>query len=148
MKKLLLPAIVVVAAIAILAYGRLHPPSFSGAPTAAVAVNDSVFSDAFENHASNIQVEGQGTVAKILPDDMVGSRHQRFIVRLKSGQTILIAHNIDLAERVSPLNKGDVITFSGVYEWKPEGGVVHWTHHDPDGRHRAGWIRHHGQAFQ
>src|SRR5688572_32052119 len=106
MKKLLLPAIVVVAAIAILAYGRLHPPSFSGAPPPAVADNDSVFSDAFENHASNIQVEGQGIVDKILPDDTQGSQHQRFIVRLNSGQTILIAHNIDLAERVSSLNVG------------------------------------------
>lgn len=147
MKKLLLPAIVV-AAIAIFAYGRHYLPDFSGAPPPAVAVNDSVFSDAFENHASNIQVEGQGTVAKILPDDTNGSRHQRFIVRLNSGQTILIAHNIDLAERVSSLNQGDVITFSGVYEWNPKGGVVHWTHHDPDGHHRAGWIRHNGQAFQ
>jgi uncharacterized protein DUF3465 len=104
---------------------------FSGAPTSAAAANDSVFASAFEKHASNIQVEGQGTVAKILPDDNDGSRHQRFIVRLSSGQTILIAHNIDLTPRVS-LNEGDVVAFSGEYEWNPKGGVVHWTHRDSD----------------
>jgi hypothetical protein len=146
MKKLLLPAIVF-AAIALFGYGRHHSP-FSNAPTSAAATNDSVFARAFEKHASNIQVEGQGTVAKILPDDDDGSRHQRFIVRLSSGQTILIAHNIDLAPKVSSLNEGDVVSFSGEYEWNPKGGVVHWTHRDRDGRHPVGWIRHDGQAFQ
>ena len=71
MKKLLLPAIVF-AAIALFGYGRDHSP-FSGAPTSAAAANDSVFASAFERHASNIQVEGQGTVAKILPDDNYGA---------------------------------------------------------------------------
>ena len=146
MKKLLLPAIVF-AAIALFGYSRHHSP-FSGAPTSAAAANDSVLASVFEKHASNIQVEGQGTVARILPDDNDGSRHQRFIVRLSSGQTILIAHNIDLAPRVSSLNEGDVVSFSGEYEWHPKGGVVHWTHRDSDGRHPAGWIRHDGQDFQ
>jgi hypothetical protein len=146
MKKLLLPAIVL-AAIALFGYG-LHYSPFSRAPTSATAANDSVFASAFNNHASNIQVEGQVSVVKILPDDNDGSRHQRFLVRLSSGQTILIAHNIDLAPRVSSLNEGDVVSFSGEYEWNAKGGVVHWTHRDADGRHPAGWIRRDGQAFQ
>jgi len=145
-EKLLLPTIVF-AAIALFGYGRHHSP-FLDAPTSAAAASDSVFASAFEKHASSIQVEGQGTVARILPDDNDGSRHQRFIVRLSSGQTILIAHNIDLAPGVSSLNEGDVVSFSGEYEWNPKGGVVHWTHRDSDGRHPAGWIRHDGQAFQ
>ena len=70
------------------------------------------------------------------------------IVRLASGQRILIAHNIDLAPRVSPLREGDTVSFRGEYAWNPKGGVVHWTHHDPGGRHAAGWIRHEGQVFQ
>lgn len=147
MKKLFLPAIVV-AAFAIFGYGQHHFPFSSGAIASAAAANDSVFATAFEKHAGKIQVEGQGKVVKVLPDDNDGSRHQRFIVRLSSGQTILIAHNIDLAARVSSLNEGDVITFRGEYEWNPKGGVVHWTHRDPDGRHPVGWIKHNGQTFQ
>ncbi len=95
-----------------------------------------------------MQIEGGGVVAKVLPDDNKGSRHQRFIVRLSTGDTILIAHNIDLAPRVAPLDAGDTVTFSGEYVWNPQGGVVHWTHHDPQGRHVDGWIRRNGKTFQ
>jgi len=103
---------------------------------------------AFDQRQSNIQVEGQGTVSRILADDLNGSRHQKFIVQLASGQTLLLAHNIDLAPRVDGLSEGDRVSFYGEYEWNPKGGVVHWTHHDPDGQHEAGWIKHHGNTYQ
>jgi hypothetical protein len=91
-------------------------------------------------------VTGRGTVTRVLSDDRDGSPHQRFILMLPSGQTLLIAHNIALAERV-PLKKGDVVQFKGEYEWNPEGGVVHWTHDDPRGRHDAGWLRYEGRSY-
>ena len=140
-------AVIVVSAIALLGYGR-YDPAYSDAPTSATAASDALFASAFEKRTSNIDVEGQGTVEKLLPDDSDGSRHQRFIVRLNSGQTVLIAHNIDLAPRVAPLNEGDVVSFRGVYEWNEKGGVVHWTHRDPDGRRSSGWIKHNGKIFR
>lgn len=94
------------------------------------------------------QFHGEGVVAKVLPDDTQGSRHQRFIVRMSSGQTVLIAHNIDLAPRVEGLSAGDTVSFAGEYEPNDKGGVVHWTHHDPSGRHVAGWIKHQGHTYQ
>ncbi|MGE0043696.1 MAG: DUF3465 domain-containing protein [Vicinamibacterales bacterium] len=103
---------------------------------------------AFEARASGVQVTGEGVVSRILPDDTNGSRHQRFILRLASGQTVLVAHNIDLAPRVAALERGDTVGFSGVYEWNAQGGLVHWTHRDPDGRHQAGWLEHAGRRFQ
>ena len=89
-----------------------------------------------------------GAVERVLADDNDGSRHQRFIVRLASGQTLLIAHNIDVAPRVAGLARGDTVSFSGIYEPNNKGGVVHWTHHDPSGRHPAGWIEHKGHRYQ
>lgn len=76
----------------------------------------------------------------MLKDDERTPRHQRFVVQLNSGQELLIAHNIDLAPKVEGLTEGSEITFYGEYEWNNKGGVVHWTHRDPKGRHLDGWL--------
>lgn len=110
--------------------------------------HDLVLKDAFQRRTSNIQVEGEGIISKILPDDTDGGRHQKVIVELNSGQTILIAHNIDLAGRIDSIQEGDPIAFNGEYEWNEKGGLVHWTHHDPNGNHVAGWLKHDGQIYQ
>lgn len=109
---------------------------------------ETILREAYANRQGDIQVEGQGRVVKVLRDDTDGSRHQRFIVELASGQTVLISHNIDLAPRVEGLRAGDEVTFFGEYEWNPQGGVIHWTHHDPAGRHVDGWIRHRGKTYR
>jgi hypothetical protein len=109
---------------------------------------DAVLAEAWEQRRSDVQVLGTGIVDRILPDDRDGSRHQRFVLRLASGQTILVAHNIDLAPRIDALREGDEVEFHGEYEWNAKGGVVHWTHHDPAGRHVDGWLEHHGRTYQ
>lgn len=103
---------------------------------------------AFTDQRSNVQMEVRGVVSKILKDDNDGARHQRFIVELDSGLTVLVAHNIDLAPRVEGLAAGDPVTIYGEYEWNSKGGVIHWTHHDPQGRHPEGWIRHGGRQYR
>ena len=80
-------------------------------------------------------------MVKLLADDREGSPHQRILVRVAGGGTVLIAHNLELAPRVSPLAVGDTLEFAGDFVWNDKGGVVHWTHPDPRGRHRAGWLR-------
>lgn len=88
-----------------------------------------------------------GHVSRILPDDNKGSRHQKFILKLSNNKTLLVAHNIDLADRV-PLDRGDTIKLRGRYEKNDRGGVVHWTHHDPQRTARAGWIEHAGITYE
>ena len=112
------------------------------------SVDDAAFTRALESRASGIQLQSQGVVIKVLPDDNNGSRHQRFILKLRSGQTALIAHNIDIASKIGSLRVGDSVAFNGEYEWNSEGGVIHWTHHDPSGRHGAGWLKHGGRTYQ
>lgn len=119
----------------------------SGAAPASPA-DDNGIGRAFASRASNVQVEGEGTVARVLPDDLDGSRHQRFIIELASGQTLLIAHNIDIAPRIDGLAEGDRVRFNGEYVWNAKGGVVHWTHHDPQGGHVAGWLIHNGKTYK
>ena len=84
----------------------------------------------------------------VLSDDRKGSKHQRFIVRTNEDISVLIAHNIDLAKRVNNIKQGDTVEFSGEYVWNEKGGVVHWTHRDPDGRHASGWLKHNGFTYQ
>ncbi|WP_366645519.1 DUF3465 domain-containing protein [Amphritea sp.] len=114
----------------------------------ALVNNDEGLQQAYKNRQSNLQISATGTVTRILPDDLEGSRHQKFILRMSSGLTILIAHNIDLAPRINSLEEGDSVSFNGEYEWNSKGGVVHWTHHDPRGRHTDGWLMHKGHKYQ
>ncbi len=110
--------------------------------------DDQQIADAFANRQSNLQVAGQGKVLRILPDDDKGRRHQKFILVLASGQTLLVAHNIDIAPRIEDLREGDTVSFYGEYEWNAKGGVIHWTHHDPRGRHAHGWLKHKGKRYE
>lgn len=101
-----------------------------------------------EQRKSDVQISLTAQVFKILKDDLDGSRHQRFLIQLSDGQTILIAHNIDLAPKIDDLKKGDIVSINGEYEWNNKGGVIHWTHHDPAKRHIDGWIEHNGNRYQ
>ena len=109
---------------------------------------DGALERAFRERLDDVQVRGEGEVVKVLADDHDGSRHQRFLLRLVSGQTLLIAHNIDLAPRLPGLAVGDRVGFNGEYVWNHQGGLVHWTHHDPAGRHEDGWLEYKGQRYQ
>jgi len=144
MKKLIFLAVV-----AVLIYGYVQEkgvsiPGFSLWTQSA----DSTLQNAYKNRQSNLQIQGEGVVTKILPDDLEGSRHQRFLLRLSTGQTLLVAHNIDLAPRINSLRTGNTVEFYGEYEWNSKGGVIHWTHHDPGGRHISGWLKHDGKTYQ
>ncbi|MGD1897959.1 MAG: DUF3465 domain-containing protein [Phormidesmis sp.] len=105
--------------------------------------------DAYRARQSDVIVENVvGVVERLLADDNEGSRHQRFIMRMGNGNTLLVVHNIDLAPRIDSLRVGDRISVKGEYEWNDRGGLVHWTHHDPRGVHEGGWIDHEGWRYQ
>ena len=116
----------------------------------AVQGENTAIMEAYKNKQSNVWVEGSAEVIKLLKDDTYGSQHQRFLVKLsaRDKQTLLFAHNIDLAPRINSLQVGDTITFKGEYEYNPKGGIVHWTHHDPDGSLPGGWIKHQGKVYE
>jgi Protein of unknown function (DUF3465) len=150
MKKVLIVVIII-----IIGYAYFHNRYNTSTNSEQVSVSeqdtgnsDDIIASAYSNRESDVQVSGQGRVIRLLSDDNDGSRHQRFILQLDSGQTLLVVHNIDIASRVASIGKGDLIQFNGEYEWNDEGGVIHWTHNDPDGLHTAGWLKHQGQIYQ
>lgn len=127
--------------------GTAHAPGGGGSATVG---GEAAVIEAFEDRRSDVHVEVDATVTKILPDDEDGDAHQRFLVRLPGFEyTVLISHNIDLAPRV-PLRVGDSVRVKGEYEWSSLGGVIHWTHHNPNRnpRHPGGWVEHEGTRYQ
>jgi hypothetical protein len=117
-----------------------------------VATREAVSPDpaqaAFEARARGRIIAVNGVVERILADDHDGSPHQRFIIRTPGGLSLLVAHNLDLAARLDGLAPGDGVTVRGEYEWNDKGGVMHWTHDDPQGRHEAGYIEWRGRRYQ
>ena len=146
MKKLLFLAFAV-----ILIYGFVYEKGISiplNISLSSQSSDSTTLQNAYKNRQSDLQVQGEGVVIKLLRDDLKGSRHQKFILKLSTGQTLLVSHNIDLAPRINSLRTGDTVEFYGEYEWNSKGGVIHWTHHDPDGRHIGGWLKHKDKTYQ
>ena len=139
---------ILIAALLVSGLYAKYPGLFSSVVNRAPAKGQSTIARAYRTRTSHVQVSGQGMVIRVLPDDRQGIRHQKFILRLPSGQSLLVAHNIDLAPRIPDLKKGDRISFTGEYEWNPRGGVLHWTHKDPHGRHPAGRLRRGDELYQ
>ena len=83
---------IVLLASVLIAAGLGHQPE---PPTTSDFVT--ILEDAFDNHKSDFQIQGEGLVTRILSDDLDGSRHQRFILQISQKLTVLIAHNIDIA---------------------------------------------------
>lgn len=141
-----LGSLLLLAAIALYQHytgGGPAPTADTRAPTAAADVRATVARPAWR---SGQWLETEGRVERVLRDDDDGSRHQRFILRVDDGRTLLVAHNIDLAPRV-PVAAGDRLSLRGQYEANDRGGVVHWTHHDPQGRTSGGWIEYRGRRY-
>ena len=135
--------------ILVLALGFILSQQYSSSVFFGAGTNtDQILLNAFNNKQSDLQVRGKGRTTRLLPDDLKGSKHQRFIVTLGNGLTLLVAHNIDLAPKIKTLSEGDQLEFFGEYEWSAKGGVIHWTHKDPAGRHVDGWLKHRGITYE
>jgi hypothetical protein len=141
--KLIAPAVVVAVALGWY-YSR---PADLRAPIAQAPAEDQA-AKAFADEADGRLISVQGTVDRLMSDDRDGSTHQRFVLRTASGQTLMVAHNIDLAPRLDGLRRGDTVALYGEYVWNNKGGLMHWTHHDPSGRHTAGFIEWQGRRYQ
>ena len=102
----------------------------------------------FHNHQSNVEVTADATVLRLLPDRTSATgTHEQFIIKLSSGDlTIEVEHNISIATR-APVKQGDHVIVHGEYIWNAQGGLIHFTHHDPQGTHEGGYIQDAGTTY-
>lgn len=163
MQKKLAQTIVVLVGVGVLAfYQHFQQPASTQqntakTPAAETASNSSQGNPDYRQAVSKIRDSAsnpdakfwttiQGTVVKLLKDDREGDQHQRFLIRVAPDITLLVAHNIDLAQRI-PVQAGATVVISGEYIWNNKGGLMHWTHHDPRGR-KGGWIEFAGKRYE
>jgi uncharacterized protein DUF3465 len=149
--RVLLPAVVGLVLAVVYVYqarspGQARSPDTGVVPSAAPTPGAAAVLEAFNARRSGVEVEAIGVVARRLADDRKGLPHERFILRV-GDLTVLVAHNTELAPPV-PVSVGDTVEVRGEYEWNQLGGVIHWTHRDPDCRHAPGWIRLRGRLYQ
>jgi uncharacterized protein DUF3465 len=87
-------------------------------------------------------------VVRLLPDRSSSTgTHEQFIIRLTSQNlTVEVEHNISIGRRV-PVKEGDRLTVHGEYIWNAQGGLIHFTHHDPEGTHEDGYIIDNGTIY-
>lgn len=86
---------------------------------------------------------------------MLGTRngpsgeHEGFLLKLNEQCDLLlrVETNVDITGPV-PVQAGEIVTVKGQFEDDPSGGVIHWTHHDPRGRHVAGYVDVGGKLYQ
>ncbi len=86
-------------------------------------------------------------VKKMLRYDDRGLPHEKFLLLLSNGSTILVAHNTKMAPYV-PIQEGDVVTVKGEFIWNAKGGLIHWTHHTDTPNHQGGYIEFKGKRYE
>lgn len=118
------------------------------AATATRAADNAAIARAFAEHRSELEVTAQGQVERLLSDETSDTgTHQRFILKLSGAtQTLLITNNVSIGKRV-PAAVGDALLVHGEYIWNDQGGLVHFTHHDPDHSREGGWIERLGVRY-
>ena len=85
-----------------------------------------------------------------VPREYYGNRthamHEYFHV-LSQGKRLEVVQNLRCSPQV-PVHPGDGVTLHG--ELVPDGShgpLMHWTHHDPSGRHEDGWVIDEGKRY-
>ncbi|MBV9233405.1 MAG: DUF3465 domain-containing protein [Candidatus Eremiobacteraeota bacterium] len=117
---------------------------------AAQTADDAAVCQAYAAARSHVEVVVDGDVTRVL--GIAAGRvspHEGFLLRLRSGcrLTVRVEANTDFTGTF-PLAPGQAVTVKGEYEYYPRGGVVHWTHRDPRGRHEGGFIETGGRRYE
>ncbi len=121
------------------------------APAGGDAGNGQVY-EAWRDGRSRIEVTATGSVARILGTRVGPSgSHEGFLLHLSGsaghGLTVRIEDNVDLTGPI-PLRQGEPVEVRGEYIYDERGGLIHYTHLDPRGRHDAGYVRALGRVYQ
>ncbi len=114
------------------------------------ASNGAVY-DAWRAHRSYVEVTANGSVARVLGSRLgPAGMHEGFLLHLTGaegrGLTVRVEDNTDLTGPI-PMRAGDSAVVRGEYIYDPRGGIIHYTHRDPRGRHASGYVQVNGRLY-
>jgi len=104
----------------------------------------------YASGTSGAEVLAEGTVvAELGTSNGPSGEHEGFLLRLTRQCDLMlrVETNVDITGPV-PLRPGETVIVKGQFEDDPTGGVIHWTHHDPEGRHVAGYVLAGGKYYE
>ncbi|MEM1081629.1 MAG: DUF3465 domain-containing protein [Pseudomonadota bacterium] len=102
--------------------------------------------ETFTEGRTGIWVSGSAPVTQILGDENIAGNFQRFVVRLNDEIQVTIRHSLNDSDRI-PVERGDEVSFQGLYDWDARGGFVSRTHNDPAEPGGGGWVEHDGTRY-
>ena len=131
---------------------RLAAPAIAAALACACSAqtpDDGAVCSAYGAQRSGVEVVATGTIVHLFGvEPGRTSPHEGFLMRLDSGCSLIVRVevNTDFTGDI-PLRDDERVTVKGEYEYYPRGGVIHWTHHDPRGRHENGFVETGGSTY-
>ncbi|HEX5274084.1 MAG TPA: DUF3465 domain-containing protein [Candidatus Rubrimentiphilum sp.] len=95
--------------------------------------------------ATAVEVTANGSVAQLVGNaSSATATHEGFVLR-SGAFAIRVENNTTITGQI-PLSRGEAVSLQGQYECND--GVIHWTHHDPRGRHIGGFIEAGGKIYR
>jgi len=99
-------------------------------------------------YADNAHVEGEGHIIVLVSNDPKDTRRQKFLVRLDSGDHILVVYDLKQHEPIKNLRPGDAVEFSGEYFFGQSGNEVRIACHDEQPNTAKSWVKHKGLVYE
>ncbi|MDE2483427.1 MAG: DUF3465 domain-containing protein [bacterium] len=118
--------------------------SHAEAPDNAAVCND------YGTQRSGDEVIATGHVIDVLGERAGRSgEHEGYLVKLDGNCDLLVKveTNTTITGPIA-LRPKERVVVKGVYIYNPLGGLIHWTHHDPRGRHVGGYVTAGGTSYQ
>jgi hypothetical protein len=100
--------------------------------------------------ASHVEVLAEGTVVALMGTSSGRSGdHEGFLLKLNKQCDLLLRIEVNTSiTGPVPLRPGESVEIKGEYDTDSTGGVIHWTHHDPEGRHVNGYLIAAGKTYR
>lgn len=110
--------------------------------------DDAAIVQAQAAQAQKVELTVTAPVLKLLREENYREPHQRFLLSLSNGTTVLVANDLKYGTYVPNLRPGALLRLHGEYIWNEKGGVLHWTHLSDEPRHESGYIDYNGWRYQ